>query len=212
MGESLTLEYIEQILKQYFGHDTFLPGQRKIIQQVLSGRDVFVLMSTGAGKSLIYQISSLVMPGMTVVISPLIALMQDQVDRLQANGIAATFINSSLSSSEQVNRERDTLNGKIKLLYVAPERLLTKNFLSLLDEVHNRVGLSLLAIDEAHCVSEWGHDFRPEYRQLGRLRSRYPEVPMLALTATATERVRDDILTQLRLQEPYDSYGQFQSA
>jgi ATP-dependent DNA helicase RecQ len=189
LGESLTLEYIEQILKQYFGHDTFLPGQRKIIQQVLSGRDVFVLMSTGAGKSLIYQISSLVMPGMTVVISPLIALMQDQVDRLQANGIAATFINSSVSSSEQVNRERDTLQGKIKLLYVAPERLLTKNFLSLLDEVHNRVGVSLLAIDEAHCVSEWGHDFRPEYRQLGRLRSRYPEVPMLALTATATERV-----------------------
>jgi ATP-dependent DNA helicase RecQ len=203
------LDYIEQILKQYFGHDTFLPGQRTIIQQVLSGRDVFVLMSTGAGKSLIYQISSLVMPGMTVVISPLIALMQDQVDRLQANGIAATFINSSLSSSEQVNRERDTLQGKIKLLYVAPERLLTKNFLSLLDEVHNRVGLSLLAIDEAHCVSEWGHDFRPEYRQLGRLRSRYPEVPMLALTATATERVRDDILTQLRLQEPYVHLASF---
>jgi ATP-dependent DNA helicase RecQ len=203
------LDHIEQILKHYFGHDTFLPGQRKIIQQVLSGRDVFVLMSTGAGKSLIYQMSSLLMQGMTVVVSPLIALMQDQVDRLQANGIAATFINSSLSSSEQMNRERDALHGNLKLLYVAPERLLTRNFLSLLDEVHNRVGLSLLAIDEAHCVSEWGHDFRPEYRQLGRLRSRYPEVPMLALTATATQRVRNDILTQLRLQDPYFHLASF---
>ena len=187
----------------------FLPGQRKIIQQVLSGRDAFVLMPTGAGKSLIYQFSSLVMPGLTVVISPLIALMQDQVDRLQANGIAALFINSSLSSSERLNRERDVLNGKHKLLYVAPERLLTQSCLSLLDEVYNRVGLSLLAVDEAHCVSEWGHDFRPEYRQLGRLRGRYPHVPMLALTATATERVRDDILTQLKLDDPYIHIASF---
>ena len=200
---------IESTLKQYFGHSTFLPGQRKIIQQVLSGRDAFVLMPTGAGKSLIYQFSSLVMPGLTVVISPLIALMQDQVDRLQANGIAALFINSSLSSSERLNRERDVLNGKHKLLYVAPERLLTQSCLSLLDEVYNRVGLSLLAVDEAHCVSEWGHDFRPEYRQLGRLRGRYPHIPMLALTATATERVRDDILTQLKLDDPYIHIASF---
>jgi ATP-dependent DNA helicase RecQ len=203
------LENLERALKQYFGHGTFLPGQRKIIQQVLFGRDAFVLMPTGAGKSLIYQFSSLLMPGLTVVITPLIALMQDQVDRLQANGIAAMFINSSLSSSERSNRERDVLNGKHKLLYVAPERLLTQSFLTLLDEVHNRVGLSLLAVDEAHCVSEWGHDFRPEYRQLGRLRSRYPHVPMLALTATATERVRDDIQTQLKLDDPYIHIASF---
>jgi ATP-dependent DNA helicase RecQ len=208
-GDCQPLENIERTLKQYFGHSTFLPGQREIIQQVISRRDAFILMPTGAGKSLIYQFSSLLMPGLTVVISPLIALMQDQVDRLQANGIAALFINSSLSSSERFNRERDVLNGKHKLLYVAPERLLTQSFLSLLDEVHNRVGLSLLAVDEAHCVSEWGHDFRPEYRQLGRLRGRYPRVPMLALTATATERVRDDILTQLKLDDPYIHIASF---
>ena len=196
------LENIEETLKQYFGHDSFLMGQREIIQQVLSGRDTFVLMPTGAGKSLIYQFSSLLMPGLTIVISPLIALMQDQVDRLQANGIAATFINSSLSSDERFKRERVALNGKLKLLYLAPERLLTQSYLSLLDKIGKRVGLSLLAVDEAHCVSEWGHDFRPEYRLLGYLRDRYPSVPMLALTATATQRVRDDILTQLKLQDP----------
>jgi ATP-dependent DNA helicase RecQ len=196
------LEKIEQVLKQYFGHDTFLPGQHEIIQKVVSGRDAFILMPTGAGKSLIYQFSSLLMPGLTVVISPLIALMKDQVDRLHGNGIAATFINSSLIGSERIGRERDVLNGKLKLLYVAPERLLTQNFLSLLDEVHNRVGLSLIAVDEAHCVSEWGHDFRPEYRQIGVVRRRFPHVPMMALTATATARVRQDILSQLGLRDP----------
>ncbi|HEY7413703.1 MAG TPA: RecQ family ATP-dependent DNA helicase, partial [Ktedonobacteraceae bacterium] len=141
--------------------------------------------------------------------SPLIALMQDQVDRLQANGIAATFVNSSLSNEERFRRERDILDGKLKLVYVAPERLLTQNFLGLLDDVQERVGLSLLAVDEAHCVSEWGHDFRPEYRQLGRLRNRYPQAPMMALTATATERVRDDILIQLSLRDPYIHIASF---
>ena len=203
------LENIEDTLKQYFGHDAFLMGQREIIQQVLCGQDTFVLMPTGAGKSLVYQFSSLLMPGLTIVISPLIALMQDQVDRLQANGIAATFINSSLSSNERIDRERAALNGQLKLLYVAPERLLTLSCLSLLDEVRKRVGLSLFAVDEAHCVSEWGHDFRPEYRLLGHLRDRYPSVPMLALTATATERVRDDILIQLKLQDPYIHIASF---
>lgn len=203
------MENIEDTLKQYFGHDSFLMGQRGIIQQVLSGRDAFILMPTGAGKSLIYQFSSLLMSGLTIVISPLIALMQDQVDRLQANGIAATFINSSLSSDERLERERAALNGKLKLLYLAPERLMTLSCLSLLDEIHKRVGLSLIAVDEAHCVSEWGHDFRPEYRLLGHLRDRYPSVPMLALTATATQRVRDDILAQLMLQDPYIHIASF---
>ncbi len=203
------MEKIEQHLKQYFGHDAFLPGQLEIIEQALAGRDAFVLMPTGAGKSLIYQFSALALPGLTVVVSPLIALMQDQVDRLEVNGIPATFINSSLSNSERMQREREAINGRIKLLYVAPERLMGGNFIALLDQVENNVGLSLLAVDEAHCVSEWGHDFRPEYRQLGRLRDYYPHVPMLALTATATEHVRDDILTQLRLRDPHIHVASF---
>lgn len=200
---------IEQQLKQYFGYDAFLPGQREVIEHTLSGRDAFVLMPTGAGKSLIYQFSGLLLPGVTIIVSPLIALMQDQVDRLQVNGIAATFVNSSLSNDERVQRERAILTGSIKLVYVAPERLLTRNFLALLDAVQDRFGLSLLAIDEAHCVSEWGHDFRPEYRQLGSLRKRYPQIPMMALTATATERVQDDILTQLAFDDPYIHVASF---
>ncbi|HEY6408066.1 MAG TPA: DNA helicase RecQ, partial [Ktedonobacteraceae bacterium] len=164
---------------------------------------------TGGGKSLTYQLPALLLPGLTIVISPLIALMHDQVDRLRANGIAATFINSSLDYTERHQRERAAINGELNLLYVAPERLMGSNFLNLLDQVQEHVGLSLLAVDEAHCVSEWGHDFRPEYRQLGRLRLRYPDVPMLALTATATERVRDDILTQLKLMNPHIHIASF---
>ena len=203
------MQDIEQWLKQYFGHDAFRPGQQEIIEQTLSGRDAFVLMPTGGGKSLTYQLPALLLPGLTVVISPLIALMHDQVDQLRANGIAATFINSSLDSLERSQRERAALNGRVKLLYVAPERLLSESFLYLLDQIESNVGLSLLAVDEAHCVSEWGHDFRPEYRQLGQLRTRYPRSPMLALTATATERVRQDILTQLRLHDPYVHVASF---
>lgn len=203
------MQSIEQTLKQYFGHDAFWPGQQQIIEQILSGRDGFALMPTGGGKSLTYQLPALLLPGLTVVISPLIALMHDQVDRLRANGIAATFVNSSLDPLERSQRERAALNGKLKLLYVAPERLLSQNFLSLLDQIEHNVGLSLLAVDEAHCVSEWGHDFRPEYRQLGQLRTRYPQSPMLALTATATERVRQDILAQLRLRDPYIHIASF---
>src|SRR6266571_4360210 len=166
-------------------------------------------MPTGGGKSLVYQLPALLMPGLTVVISPLIALMQDQVERMRANGIRASFINSTLSSVERVQREREALSGHLKLLYVAPERLVSGNFLSFLDQIEHKVGLSLLAVDEAHCVSEWGHDFRPEYRQLGQLRTRYPHVPMLALTATATERVRQDILEQLRLRDPHIHIASF---
>ncbi len=168
----------------------------------MAGRDAFVLMPTGGGKSLTYQLPALLLPGLTIVISPLIALMHDQVDRLRANGIAATFINSSLNPAEQRERERKVFNGQTQLLYVAPERLVTGNFLSLLDQVEQNVGISLVAVDEAHCVSEWGHDFRPEYRQIGILRARFPRVPMMALTATATARVRKDILSQLGLRDP----------
>src|SRR5215469_12950652 len=199
----MRLEPLEQTLKQYFGYTTFWEGQRQVIEQVLAGRDAFILMPTGGGKSLTYQLPALLLPGLTIVVSPLIALMQDQVERLRANGIPATFINSSLSANKRTARELAAINGQLKLLYVAPERLLTDSFLSLLDQVEEHVGLSLLAVDEAHCVSEWGHDFRPEYRQLGRLRIRHPQLPMLALTATATERVRTDILEQLKLKAPY---------
>ena len=177
-------------------------GQRHIIESIVAGRDAFVLMPTGGGKSLTYQLPALLLPGLTIVISPLIALMHDQVDRLRANGIAATFINSSLNLAEQRERERAALNGQTQLLYVAPERLVTGNFLALLDRVEQNVGISMVAVDEAHCVSEWGHDFRPEYRQIGILRARFPHVPMMALTATATERVRKDILSQLGLRDP----------
>ena len=203
------MDRIEQTLKAQFGHDAFRAGQREIIEHILAGDDAFVLMPTGGGKSLTYQLPALLMPGLTIVVSPLIALMHDQVDRLRANGIAATFVNSSLSPAERTERERLALDGRLQLLYVAPERLLTGNFLALLDEVEQRVGLSLVAIDEAHCVSEWGHDFRPEYRQLSVIRARYPHVPLVALTATATERVRQDILTQLRLRDPHIHIASF---
>ncbi len=200
---------IEQALKQYFGHESFRAGQREIIEYALDGCDAFVLMPTGGGKSLVYQLPALLMRGLTVVISPLIALMQDQVDRMRANGLPASFVNSTLSSVQRIERERAALNGQLKLLYVAPERLVSGNFLSFLDQVEQTVGLSLIAVDEAHCVSEWGHDFRPEYRQLGQLRIRYPHVPMMALTATATERVRQDILEQLRLSDPHIHIASF---
>ncbi len=203
------MDTIEQALKQYFGYESFWAGQREIIEHILAEHDAFVLMPTGGGKSLIYQLPALLMPGLTVVISPLIALMQDQVERMRANGLPATFVNSTLNSLERVERERAVLRGAIKLLYVAPERLVSGNFLSFLDQVERSVGLSLLAVDEAHCVSEWGHDFRPEYRQLGQLRVRYPHVPMMALTATATERVRQDILEQLRLCNPHIHIASF---
>jgi ATP-dependent DNA helicase RecQ len=203
------LDKIEQVLKQYFGYESFWAGQREIIDHVLAEHDTFVLMPTGGGKSLIYQLPALLTPGLTIVISPLIALMQDQVERMRANGIRASFINSMLSSVERVQREREALSGRLKLLYVAPERLVSGNFLSFLDQVEQTVGLSLLAVDEAHCVSEWGHDFRPEYRRLGQLRIRYPDVPMMALTATATERVRQDILEQLRLSDPFIHIASF---
>ncbi|NJM21446.1 MAG: DNA helicase RecQ [Richelia sp. RM2_1_2] len=194
--------HLENALKHHFGYDSFRYPQREIIIEALENRDLLVIMPTGGGKSLCFQLPALMKAGLTVVVSPLIALMQDQVDGLRKNGIAATFLNSSVSPHQARIREQAIMSGKVKLLYVAPERLLSERFLPLLDLVHHQIGISAFAIDEAHCVSEWGHDFRPEYRQMISLRQRYPHVPMWGLTATATERVRADIIKQLGLNQP----------
>ncbi len=193
---------LEEHLKHFFGYDNFRPGQGEIVAEALQNQDLLVIMPTGGGKSLCFQLPALLKPGLTIVVSPLIALMQDQVDALQDNGIGATFLNSSLNAAEVRARETAIWEGKIKLLYVAPERLLAEKFLSFLDLVEQRLSISAIAVDEAHCVSEWGHDFRPEYRQLKLLRHRYPQVPVIALTATATGRVRQDIIQQLELKDP----------
>lgn len=193
---------LEKALKHYFGYDSFRPGQRQIVQEALKNRDLMIVMPTGGGKSLCFQLPALLKPGLTVVVSPLIALMQDQVDALRDNGIGATFLNSSLNSYQVRHREEAILNNRVKLLYVAPERLLSERFLPFVDLVQHQIGISGFAIDEAHCVSEWGHDFRPEYRQLRILHQRYPDVPIMALTATATDRVRQDIIDQLALRQP----------
>ncbi|MGP0128192.1 MAG: DNA helicase RecQ [cyanobacterium endosymbiont of Rhopalodia musculus] len=193
---------LRQSLKHFFGYDSFRPGQAEIVEEALRNRDLLVIMPTGGGKSLCFQLPALLKPGLSVVVSPLIALMQDQVDTLLDNGIGATFLNSSLSSQEMRSREQAIVHGKIKLLYIAPERLLNEKFTPFLDFISQKIGISAFAIDEAHCVSEWGHDFRPEYRQLKQLRKCYSQVPMFALTATATNRVQEDIIKQLGLRQP----------
>ena len=189
---------LDLLLKRTFGYGTFRPLQREIIEASLADRDVFALLPTGGGKSLCFQLPALVRPGLTVVVSPLIALMKDQVDALQASGVAATFLNSSLDERESRARLAGLHRGEFKLLYAAPERLLLDGW----DENLINWNVTCLAIDEAHCVSEWGHDFRPEYRQLAKLRHALPTVPVMALTATATERVRADIVTHLKLRDP----------
>lgn len=184
-------------LKQAFGYSAFRPLQEEIIGDVLAGRDVFALLPTGGGKSLCYQLPALVQRGLTVVVSPLISLMKDQVDALQSSGIPATYLNSALAQGEGRERLRGLHQGEYRLLYAAPERLMLSGML----EDLKKWNVSLIAIDEAHCISEWGHDFRPEYRQLSALRELFPGVPILALTATATGRVREDIVRQLRLED-----------
>src|SRR6059036_861569 len=185
-------------LKKHFGYDEFRPLQQEIINDALAGCDVLVLMPTGGGKSLCFQLPALLRNGLTIVVSPLISLMKDQVDALQTSGIAATFLNSTLDRQEATARWRGLHRGEYRMLYVAPERLMLDTFL----ERALNWNIAQIAIDEAHCISEWGHDFRPEYRELKKLRKHLPEVPMMALTATATERVRIDIIQQLHLREP----------
>jgi ATP-dependent DNA helicase RecQ len=185
-------------LKKHFGYEQFRPLQREIISDALAGRDVLVLMPTGGGKSLCFQLPALTREGLTIVVSPLISLMKDQVDALQTSGIPATYLNSTLDRQGAVARWRGLHRGEYRMLYVAPERLMLDTFL----ERAVNWNIAQFAIDEAHCISEWGHDFRPEYRELKKLRTHFPDVPMMALTATATERVRVDIVKQLKLREP----------
>jgi ATP-dependent DNA helicase RecQ len=194
-----------EILKNTFGYSEFRALQKEIIESSLRGRDVFALLPTGGGKSLCFQLPALLREGLTVVVSPLIALMKDQVDQLHTAGVAATFLNSTLEAVEYRARLRRLHSGEYRLLYVAPERLMLEDWRDNLRSWK----VAAFAIDEAHCISEWGHDFRPEYRQLAGLRSLLPNVPMMALTATATARVRDDIINYLQLSEPAIFIGSF---
>src|SRR5437762_2188163 len=185
-------------LKKHVGYDEVRPLQEEIVTDALAGRDVFALMPTGGGKSLCFQLPALLREGLTIVVSPLISLMKDQVNALRTSGIAATFLNSTLDRNEASERWHGLNRGEYRLLYVAPERLMLDGFL----ERALNWNIAQFAIDEAHCISEWGHDFRPEYRELKKLRRHLPDVPIMALTATATERVRKDIIKQLELRDP----------
>lgn len=191
----MTQQAMLDLLKSRFGHDSFRPLQEDIVRHVLGKNHCLVLMPTGAGKSLCYQLPAMVFNGVTIVVSPLISLMKDQVDALAADGIPAAFINSSLPEDEFPTIYKAVLRGRTKILYVAPERLSLSNFRIFLDAL----SISLIAVDEAHCISEWGHDFRPDYRKLEFIRREFPDVPCIALTATATKRVQEDILDQLNI-------------
>ncbi|MCG9792868.1 DNA helicase RecQ [Flavobacterium algicola] len=199
----ITSELLHETLKDNFGFEKFRPNQEKIINSILTGKDALAIMPTGGGKSICFQLPALLLPGLTIVISPLIALMKDQVDSLKANGIEACYINSSQSSSEQQEHIENIISHKNKLVYVAPESL------SYLENTFNQVTISLIAIDEAHCISSWGHDFRPAYTNLGYLKKRFPSTPILALTATADKATRQDISQQLNLTNPVISISSF---
>lgn len=190
----------EDILKSVFGYESFRPMQRKIIQNVLDGRDTLAVMPTGGGKSLCYEIPALILPGITVVVSPLIALMQDQVAQLESYGISAVCLNSSLERNHYQKCCEKILSGKIKLLYVSPEGLNSGRMIRLLQE--SKSSVDCIAIDEAHCISEWGHDFRPDYMEITHIRNQFPKSVFLALTATATKQVQADIIKNLRMENP----------
>ena len=186
----------EQVLKQYFGYDTFRPLQDEIIDTILNNEDALVLMPTGGGKSVCYQIPAIVKAGMAIVVSPLIALMKDQVQGLKANGISAEFINSTLTTQQQSQIEMACRANHIKILYVSPEKLSSGWFLDFLKQLE----VSMFAVDESHCVSFWGHDFRPDYAQLSIIKKHFPNIPLIALTATADKITRKDILTKLNIE------------
>lgn len=186
-----------QTLKTYFGYDSFRPLQEEIIHNLISKKDSLVLMPTGGGKSICYQLPALLMEGTAIVISPLISLMKDQVETLRANGIPVGALNSSNDETENANLRRACISGQLKLLYISPEKLLSEA-----DYLLRDMTLSLFAVDEAHCISQWGHDFRPEYARMGFLRNQFPNVPMIALTATADKITREDIVRQLQLRQP----------
>ena len=194
------LEQAKELLKKIFGYDSFRHGQEEIISHILNKEDCLAIMPTGAGKSICYQIPSLVFEGTTIVISPLISLMKDQVDSLMQNGIMATYINSTLSTEEYYQAMENARLGVYKIIYVAPERLNSDNFINLL----NQIDISMFAIDEAHCVSQWGHDFRPSYTEIANVILNLKKKPVVtAFTATATEIVKKDIITLLHLEKPF---------
>ncbi|HJJ55916.1 MAG TPA: ATP-dependent DNA helicase [Methanocorpusculum sp.] len=196
---------IQKTLETFFHHQTFRPNQQEIIQNVMNGRDVLVVMATGSGKSLCYQIPAMMLDGLTVVISPLISLMKDQVDHLSSQGVHVETLNSTQTFDEKAEIERKLVTGLIKIIYVSPERAITPQFINIL----SKCKISLFAIDEAHCISIWGHQFRPEYRKIKSLREKFKNIPVIALTATATERVRDDIISELGMNTPKMYVGSF---
>ncbi|EGR2695481.1 ATP-dependent DNA helicase RecQ [Vibrio parahaemolyticus] len=195
----------QRVLEEVFGYQTFRDGQQEVIESAVEGKDSLVIMPTGGGKSLCYQIPALVRSGITLVISPLISLMKDQVDQLKANGVAAECVNSTMSREELLSVYNRMHNGQLKLVYVSPERVLMRDFIERLENLP----LAMIAVDEAHCISQWGHDFRPEYAALGQLKQHFSHVPFMALTATADDATRRDILERLRLHEPHVHLGSF---